>query len=339
MPTCRTRRSAGSGSRRRLATGSLCIAAASAALALAGPYALKPFADAAGAATEVGVAFVLDFGGDRGQVVGCVHVPASDNRYDALAAFTQQEHLAAPTYNDTGLLCSIGGVPVSECGQQVGNRYIYWSYFTGPTTTDGPGPWTYSSTGAFAPVGACAPGSGGALVGCDVEGWRFQDPGTGLPNDPPPRTPADYAAICLSSVTTTTAPTTTTSPTPTAPTSPAAGPTTTLAPSSHGAPNGTVAPTTVPSGSVVTTSAPPTGSDPGGARATGTPHAATGHASTTTSFPQSGTGGHAEALGSTPASAHPSGGSGSTPLVIGGILVAVLVIASVLRWRKRPRVP
>ncbi len=211
MPTCRTREPARNRSWRRLATGSLCIAAASAALALAGPYALEPFVDAAGAATEVGVAFVLDFGGDRGQVVGCVHVPTSDNRYDALAAFTEQEHLAAPTYNDTGLLCSIGGIPVSGCGQQVGNRYIYWSYFTGPTTTDGPGPWSYSSTGAFAQVGACTPGPGGALVGCDVEGWRFQDPGTGLPNDPAPRTPADYAAICLSSVTTTTAPTTTSS--------------------------------------------------------------------------------------------------------------------------------
>lgn len=316
------------------------MAAAAAALALAGPYALKPFADAAGAATEVGVAFVLDFGGDRGQVVGCVHVPASDNRYDALAAFTQQEHLAAPTYNDSGLLCSIGGIPVSGCGQQVGNRYIYWSYFTGPTTTDGPGPWTYSSTGAFAPVGACTPASGGALIDCDVEGWRFQDPGTGLPNDPPPRTPADYAAICLSSVTTTTttAPTTT-SPTPTAPTSPAAGPTTTVAPSGHGTPNGSVATTTLPSGSAVTTTTPPTGSGTGGARATGTAENATGHTSTTTSPPRSGADGHAEAVGSTPASAHPSGGSGSIPLLVGGVLVAVLIAASLLRWRKRPRMP
>jgi len=336
MPTCRTRGPARSGSWRRLATGSLCLAAASAALALAGPYALKPFADAAGAATEVGVAFVLDFGGDRGQVVGCVHVPASDNRYDALAAFTQQEHLAAPTYNDTGLLCSIGGIPVSGCGQPVGNRYIYWSYFTGPINTDGSGPWHYSSTGAQAPVGACAPAPGGGLEGCDVEGWRFQDPGTGLPNDPPPRTAADYAAICLSTVTTTT--TTTTPPTPTAPTSPIGGPTTAVAPSSHGTPNGSVATTTLPSGSVVTTTAP-TPAGPGGPQSTGAAHEATGHASTTTSPPRSGTGGHAEALGSTPAEAHPSGGSGSVPLIVGGVLVAVLAIASVLRWRKRPRTP
>ncbi len=337
MPTCRTR---GPARRRwrRLATGSLCIAAASAALALAGPFALKPFADAAGAATEVGVAFVLDFGGDRGQVVGCVHVPASDNRYDALAAFTQQEHLAAPTYNDTGLLCSIGGIPVSGCGEQVGNRYIYWSYFTGPTATDGPGPWTYSSTGAFATVGACTAASGGALIGCDLEGWRFQDPGTGLPNDPPPRTPADYAAICLSTVTTTTSPPTT-SPTSTAPTSPAGGPTTPVAPSGHGTPNGSQATTTPPSGSVVTTTAPTTRADPGGPRAIGTAHTATGDTTSTTSPPRSGTGGHAEAVGSTPASAHPSGGSGSIPLIVGGVLVAVLVMASVLRWRKRPRMP
>ncbi len=339
MPTCCTRGPVRSRSWRRLATGSLCIAAASAALALAGPYALEPFADAAGAATEVGVAFVLDFGGDRGQVVGCVHVPSSDDRYDALAAFTQQEHLEQPTYNDTGLLCSIGGIPVSGCGQQVGNRYIYWSYFTGPTTTDGPGPWTYSSTGAFAPVGACTPGPGGALVGCDVEGWRFQDPGTGLPNDPAPRKPADYAAICLSSVTTTTTDPTTSSSTPTAPTSPAGGPTTTLAPSGHGTPNGSVATTTLPSGSVVTTTAPTTATGPGGAPAIGTAHQAGAHTSTTTSAPRYLAGGHAETVGSTPASAHPSGGSGSTPLVVGGVLVVLLVAASVLRWRKRPRMP
>ena len=54
----------------------------------AGPFALRPFVDAAhaaGSAGEVSVAFVLDFGGSSGdQVVGCVTVPASDTRYDAL---------------------------------------------------------------------------------------------------------------------------------------------------------------------------------------------------------------------------------------------------------------
>ncbi len=337
MPTSRTRSPAWRRSWRRLVTGSLCIAGASAALALAGPFALRPFADVAGAATEVSVAFVLDFGGDRGQVVGCAHVPASDSRYDALTAFTQQEHVAAPTYNATGLLCSIGGIPVSGCGQPVGNRYIYWSYFTGPTTTDGTGPWKYASTGAFAPVGACMP-SGGTRVNCDVEGWRFQDPGTGLPNDPPPRTAADYAAICPSTVTTTTAPTTT-APTPAAPTSPAGWPSAGVAPSAATGPDGTPPATAPTSGSGVITTAPPTRSPPGRATPAGATPTVTDRSSTTTSSPRSVAGGHAEALGSTPAAAHPSGGSGSIPLLVGGVLVVALMIASVLRWRKRPRMP
>ena len=102
--------------RRRLTAAALVVGAASAALALAGPDALVPFKDAAGAATEVGVAFVIDFGGSAAPVVGCVKVPPSDNGYQALSAFTTQEHLTAPTYNSTDLLCSINGVPAGAPG-------------------------------------------------------------------------------------------------------------------------------------------------------------------------------------------------------------------------------
>ncbi len=305
---------------RRLATVSLGVAAGSAALALAGPYALAPFVDAAGAATEVGVAFVLDFGGARGQVVGCVHVPASDNGYYALAAFTEQEHLAAPTYNASGLLCSIGGIPASGCGEPAGGAYIFWAYFLGGTGT-----WMYANRGASAPV---TPG--------DVEGWRFEDPGPDNPKAPKPRTAPDYASICEPSTTTTTStPTQTTTPTFAAPTS-TTGPTTTTAPSGHGAPAASTATTILPSNAVVTTTAPPAGSGPRRAPATGTVPATAEHTSTSTSAPGS-SGGHTEALGSTPASAHPAGGSGTTPLIVGGILVAALAVASVLRWRRRPR--
>ncbi len=312
---------------RRLATVSVGVAAASAALALAGPYALEPFADAAGAATEVGVAFVLDFGGAKGRVVGCVHVPASDNGYYALAAFAQQEHLTAPTYAGSGLLCSIGGIPSSGCGRPAGNEYIFWAYFLG-----GSGSWLYADRGASAPV---TPG--------DVEGWRFEDPGPDNPTAPAPRTAPDYAAICApptttTTTTTTTTPTTTAAPTSTlaAPASATGGPTTTVAAPGHEAPGASVATGTPPPGASVTTTAP-AGSGPHGSSVIGTAPAARGHTSTATSPVRSG-GGHAEALGSVPASAHSGGGSGTTSLIVGGILVAALALASVLRWRRRSQV-
>ena len=169
---------------RRIGRAALVVAAGTTALALAGPFALRPFADvahAAGTAGETSVAFVLDFGGPAGnQVVGCVTVPSSDDRYDALAAFVSQERLAQPTYNASGLLCSINGVPSSGCGTEVAGGYIYWAYWTG-----GPHGWTYAETGASNPVGQD-----------DVEGWRFEDPGKANPSDPPPRTAARYSAIC-----------------------------------------------------------------------------------------------------------------------------------------------
>ena len=130
----------------------------------------SPSGTAAGAATEVGVAFVVDFGGSGPPVVGCVKVPASDNGYQALQAFTAQAHLAPPTFNSADLLCSIDGDPAGApgvCGQSVPGGYQYWSYWF---MTNGSGAWTYANRGASAPVGSAAGGQ-------DVEGWRFQNPG------------------------------------------------------------------------------------------------------------------------------------------------------------------
>ena len=64
---------------RRLISAALMVAAASAALAGAGPDALMPFRDAAGAATEVSVAFVVDFGDLGAPVVGCTQVPSTED--------------------------------------------------------------------------------------------------------------------------------------------------------------------------------------------------------------------------------------------------------------------
>ncbi len=289
--------------RGRLARAALLVAGGTAALSLAGPLALRPFADVAGAAGDVAVGFVLDFGGARSsQVVGCVTVPDSDSGYDALAAFASQQGLSLPIYANSGLLCSINGVPASGCGVTVRGGYIYWSYFTGGT-----GAWTYASTGAFATV---TPG--------DVEGWRFQNPGTGLPNDPAPRTAPDYAVLCPST------------PPSTTPSSGGGGGGSAAAGGRRvhgrralrGGGGTTVAPTTSTSTSSTTTTTstyPPT---------------------TSTTLPQTKVPGDPEVgVVNSTKSTGTSGGSGPDPLIAGGLLVGLLAVAAWTRWRKRPRTP
>ena len=177
----------------RFGRTALIVASGSAALALAGPMGLRPFADtaeAAGAAAEVTVAFVIDFGKGTTPVVGCVSVKASENRYAALSDFLTSKGMATPRYdsNGSGLLCAINGVPSTGCGQISAGHYIYWSYFTG-----GSGGWSYASTGAF-----------GTVTPRDVEGWHFQNPGVGNPSDPAPGGPSQYDSICAVGTTTTT---------------------------------------------------------------------------------------------------------------------------------------
>ncbi len=148
-----------------------------------------PFKDAAGAASEVSVAFVVDFGSLGAPVVGCLHVPSTDNGYAALGAFTAQRGEAQPIYNNAGLLCSIDNLPGNAptvCGSQVAGGYDYWSYWHGTT-----GSWVYASTGAFSTVQEG-----------DVEGWRFETDGQSNPNDPHPLPAPSYASICGSAVST-----------------------------------------------------------------------------------------------------------------------------------------
>jgi len=294
--------------------GSLIVAAGTAALALAGPFALRPFVDAAGAAgtaSEVSVAFVLDFGGspDR-EVTGCVAVPASDNDYDALAAFTAEHGLAAPTYNSVDLLCSIAGDPATGCGQAVLHGYIYWSYFTGSADH-----WTYSDSGAS------------GLVTPNVQGWRFQDPGTGLPNDPPPHTAPDYAALCSST-------------SPTTPTTPV---------STDGGVGG--GPRARGAGTTRTTRPPPDSrtkkaiAAAAAARAASTPTSSSTTTTstyppiTTTTLPAINIPADPETGLASVSSKHATPGPGPDPLILGGLLVAALAIAAYARWRKRPRTP
>ncbi|HEY4927527.1 MAG TPA: hypothetical protein VIH95_00125 [Acidimicrobiales bacterium] len=291
----------------RIGRGALVVAAGTAALALAGPMALRPFVDAAGAAGtagDVAVAFVIDFGPGTTPKVGCVDVPPSDNGYDALAAFASQEGINQATYNSSGLLCSINSVPSSGCGQVVGGGYIYWSYFTG-----GKGGWTYASSGAS-----------GTVTPNDVQGWRFQNPGKGNPNDPAPRSSARYNSICGPSKTTTT----------TTPPSVGSSGVKVRQPRARRV---TVAPTVGPvnnrSTASTTTTFPPSPT-------TSTYPPVTETSLPTISVPSDPEKGLDSAKHS---SGDPGGGPGPDPLIIGGLLVAALGVAAYTRWRKRPRTP
>ncbi len=299
----------------------LLVAAAACALSLGGPDALVPARDVAGAAVDVGVGFVVDLGSGQAQVAGCVQVPPSDNGYYALAAFLAQEHLESPTYNSSGLLCSIDGVPAAPaCGQAVPGGYQYWSYWT---MTDGTGSWTYASRGASVAVGDAAGGQ-------DVEGWRFQNPGPDNPSAPPPRTAPDYAALCRSVTSTPT--TNAVEPAPAS--SGAAG----SIPTVSGAAGPTSGGTAGGSGGT-----PPATTGAGGASATSTTEVPTGaqagrptSGSSSTTSPAASPD-HLHALGAAPVAAHQGGGSGALPLVLGGALALALLVMAAVRWRARTR--
>jgi hypothetical protein len=301
---------------RRVVRSLLLVGAAASALSMAGPDALMPFKDVAGAATEVSVAFVVDFGGSTGPVVGCVTVPSSDNGYEALAAFTQQEQELAPTYNNSGLLCSINGDPGSGCGQSVSGGYIYWSYWHGSTGT-----WSYATTGAFAT----------ATTG-DVEGWRFEDPGKSNPNDPPPGMAPDYKSICPPSP----PPSTTTSSPGTVPSSSPGHPSVTTTPAGSSSPgaatgsSGGTTPSTAPMKSTSSTTAA-SGSKPTGA-GRGTTRLPASSGPSATAVP----GHQALSLNATTA-LQEKNGTALVPLLVTGAIVAALAVVAALRWRRRPR--
>ena len=310
--------------RRNLVSALLFVGAASAALAAGGPDALVPFSDVAGAATTIGVGFVIDFGGTGSTVTGCVQVPPTDSGYEALQAFVAQEDLAAPQFepNGSGLLCSINGIPAAPaCGEAITGGYQFWSYWY---MTDGSGNWTYANRGASAEVGS-------ATNGEDVEGWRFQNPGPDNASAPEPSPSPDYARLCASvapSPTTTApvpAPATTTPGTVTTPTSTRTGAGSSTATAPGLTPGGSVATATV--GPRSTTATSPTSSTTAPAGRTSSTHTT----SSTAPGPES------QSLGAADTADHEGSGGGAVPTVLGALLVLALAAGAVFGWRRRAR--
>ena len=298
--------------RRSVVSALLFVGAASAALAAGGPDALVPFSDAAGAATEVSVAFVIDFGSLGPPVVGCVQVPSTDNGYYALAAFTAQQGEAAPIYNNADLLCSINGEPGNAptvCGNRVPGGYDYWSYWHGTT-----GAWTYASTGASANV-----------QNGDVEGWRYETEAASNPNDPPPTPAPDYASICGSVSSPSTMPpdpATTLPPAVATPTSPVSGGGPVVAKGSGVAP-GASAPTTG-AGGASSASTLPTTTTPG-------------HEPTVPPNSSAAPRAESQSLRAADTADHQGSGGGTVPTLIGALLVLALAAGAVFGWRRRAR--
>jgi hypothetical protein len=294
----------------------LFVGAASAALAAGGPDALVPFSDVAGAATSVGVGFVLDFGGANPTVTGCVEVPPTDTGYQALSAFVAQENLAAPGFapDGSGLLCSINGIPSAPaCGQAVAGGYQYWSYWY---MTDGSGNWSYASRGASATVGSAANGQ-------DVEGWRFQNPGPDNPSAPKPSVAPVYASLCHS-----VAPPTTVPPPATAVPPPVTTPTSPVGSSASGG-TSTTTPSTAIGGGASPASTSPSSS-------TTTPVGIGAVGSTTTTAPSGTT---SQSLRAADTADHEGSGGGGVPALIGALVVLALAAAAVVGWRRRARTP
>ena len=197
----------------------------------AGFIAGLPGAAPAVAATTRVIAVAIEFGSGHGlpvSLIECVHEPSGATDAQALSDALAAAHLQTVTFASSGLLCSIGGIPIAGCGTQTGSSYSYWAYFHG----DAAG-WHYANDGPAERSASPA----------EAEGWRYEDPGTGTPADPAPRTASSTTALCptgLAIPPTTVASTTTPLPvtatgssvTPTAPTrmGGAAGPTMARAP-------------------------------------------------------------------------------------------------------------
>ena len=156
-------------------------------LAIAGGGALLasvPGISSAAAAGSDLVAVVIDFGsGGHAPIVECVHDAGQSDAQaitDALNAVGAQ----GPTFNASGLMCSVANFPSSGCGvKDAQGRYAYWAYFTGSSSG-----WTYAN---FGPVSHEA--SSRTSVGL-----RFQAQGTGYASDAAPRLSADPIAECPS---------------------------------------------------------------------------------------------------------------------------------------------
>ncbi len=319
-------------------TGALLLGAAGAALAPAGPDALVPFKLlAASAAQVVGIEVVVQFG-DGTVTSHCAHVAAGSSDEQALAA------VYPVVTNSSGLICDINNDPTSDTSQCLrtgGNgNFYYWSYFEG-----GSGNWQYANVGPASSTD-------------DVEGWRFQNPGPDNPSAPPPQAPPSYAAVCGTATTTTQPPPTTEPPPPpttTTTTAPAPAP----SPAAAGAPHNPAAPATT-----AVSSTKPKGTAGGHQTSTRSGHTTTtvkgsdrsGSATTTStstsgSGDKSGTGSggstdsrgngrHAgpvkTALASASVRGPGTGGAPILPIVLIGIVIALLAALGAYRWRQRP---
>lgn len=305
------------------------LAAAGGSFAPRGNTGLADAVTAAGSGVDV--AIVVDYGLGSGIspriIEKCLRVAAGTNGAQVLEDLAQAIGKPPPTYNASGLLCAIGGYPASGCGVQTGSGYYYWSYWHGSGAS-----WSYATAG---------PGTWAVHSG-DVEGWRYENPGSGNPTDPPPAAPASYASICPTVTPTTPvpAPAAPSNASPQAP-APSVGST----PGQQGAigsssPPGTAISPAHPGGQPPTTDAKAPASSTMKAPALRPPSTTTLHSAAS----NDGTGSkhQALALGASAAAGHHGGGGGAgglVALVVSLVVAGGLGVAAYLRWRRRPASP
>ncbi len=157
------------------------------ALAAAPAAAFAATTPAGAAASTIDVEMVVDFGqgapATLSPLVVCLHLLAQGGAptgSDALSQLASSLDLPPSTYGSPSpLMCTIDGYPSYGCGKTA--AYFYWSYWHGNG-----GQWSYSNDGPITHT----------LQNGDVEGWRFQNPGSGAGSDPPPAVAPDFAEVC-----------------------------------------------------------------------------------------------------------------------------------------------
>jgi hypothetical protein len=146
----------------------LVVLTAPAALAGVAPDAL---AASCASAASVRAGLVVDFGdvaalpGRPADTSDCVTDPGANGVTLLVERFGRE----GIRVNGSGLVCAIAGYPAEGCGEKVGDKYRFWSYWKGGTG------WEYSSVGP----------SGRKIVDGSVDGWHFVE-GSASPADGPP---------------------------------------------------------------------------------------------------------------------------------------------------------
>ncbi|MGZ4729142.1 MAG: hypothetical protein ACXWB2_15605 [Acidimicrobiales bacterium] len=276
---------------------------------LGGPAALAGLATtvvpgACAGAADVHAGLVVDFGDvDTGSprpadTADCVADPGA-NGVTLLARRFGKDHIRI---NSSGLICAIDDYPSSGCGERVGDRYRYWSYWKGGSA------WQYSSVG---------PGSRTIVDGA-VDGWHFVE-GSASPSDGPP-TNSSSAGPCA--------------PTPTAP------PPTPPPPSAGGSAGGPAPPSASSGGptSAPSVAGDPASGDTGASdptsSAAGSEGSSVGNDTATTGSSTDNIEGAEKA---SDVSSGGASGGGSVPLVAVGVALAVVALGggAVMRFRSR----